>query len=42
MGISFNHTIVASRDKLQSAQFLAELFGLLRGLRLSAGDFTDS
>ncbi len=28
MSISFNHTIVASRDKRESAQFLAELFGL--------------
>ncbi len=28
MPISFNHTIVASRDKQQSAEFLAELFGL--------------
>ena len=28
MTISFNHTIVASRDKQQSAEFLAELFGL--------------
>jgi catechol 2,3-dioxygenase-like lactoylglutathione lyase family enzyme len=28
MAISFNHTIVASRDKRESAQFLAELFGL--------------
>ena len=28
MTISFNHTIVASRDKRQSAEFLAELFGL--------------
>jgi len=28
MTISFNHTIVASRDKHQSAEFLAELFGL--------------
>ena len=28
MAISFNHTIVASRDKQQSAEFLAELFGL--------------
>jgi extradiol dioxygenase family protein len=28
MSISFNHTIVASRDKQESAQFLAELFGL--------------
>lgn len=28
MAISFNHTIVASHDKQQSAQFLAELFGL--------------
>lgn len=28
MTISFNHTIVASRDKRESAQFLAELFGL--------------
>jgi extradiol dioxygenase family protein len=28
MGISFNHTIVASRDKRESAEFLAELFGL--------------
>jgi catechol 2,3-dioxygenase-like lactoylglutathione lyase family enzyme len=28
MTINFNHTIVASRDKQVSAQFLAELFGL--------------
>ncbi|WP_068178072.1 VOC family protein [Mycobacterium sp. UM_CSW] len=28
MPISFNHTIVASRDKRKSAEFLAELFGL--------------
>ncbi len=28
MSISFNHTIVASRDKRESAEFLAELFGL--------------
>jgi catechol 2,3-dioxygenase-like lactoylglutathione lyase family enzyme len=28
MTISFNHTIVASRDRQQSAEFLAELFGL--------------
>jgi catechol 2,3-dioxygenase-like lactoylglutathione lyase family enzyme len=28
MTINFNHTIVASRDKQESAQFLAELFGL--------------
>lgn len=28
MTISFNHTIVASRDKHESAEFLAELFGL--------------
>ena len=28
MTISFNHTIVASRDKRASAEFLAELFGL--------------
>ncbi len=28
MAISFNHTIVASRDKHASAEFLAELFGL--------------
>ena len=28
MTISFNHTIVASRDKQQSAEFLAELFDL--------------
>ena len=28
MPISFNHTIVASRDKQESAEFLAELFGL--------------
>jgi catechol 2,3-dioxygenase-like lactoylglutathione lyase family enzyme len=28
MTISFNHTIVASRDKRQSADFLAELLGL--------------
>ena len=28
MTISFNHTIVASRDKRESAEFLTELFGL--------------
>jgi catechol 2,3-dioxygenase-like lactoylglutathione lyase family enzyme len=28
MSISFNHTIVAARDKQESAQFLAELFDL--------------
>ncbi|BBZ42970.1 VOC family protein [Mycobacterium parmense] len=28
MTVSFNHTIVASRDKHESAEFLAELFGL--------------
>jgi extradiol dioxygenase family protein len=28
MSISFNHNIVAARDKRESAQFLAELFGL--------------
>jgi catechol 2,3-dioxygenase-like lactoylglutathione lyase family enzyme len=28
MTINFNHTIVASRDKKESAEFLAELFGL--------------
>ena len=28
MTISFNHTIVASRDKHESAEFLTELFGL--------------
>lgn len=28
MSINFNHTIVASRDKRESAEFLAELFGL--------------
>jgi catechol 2,3-dioxygenase-like lactoylglutathione lyase family enzyme len=28
MSISFNHTIVAARDKNESAEFLAELFGL--------------
>src|ERR1700759_2824419 len=28
MTISFNHTIVASRDHRESAEFLAELFGL--------------
>ncbi len=28
MTISFNHTIVAARDKRESAEFLAELFGL--------------
>jgi catechol 2,3-dioxygenase-like lactoylglutathione lyase family enzyme len=28
MTISFNHTIVAARDKQESAEFLAELFGL--------------
>src|SRR5580692_3686776 len=28
MTICFNHTIVAARDKRQSAEFLAELFGL--------------
>jgi catechol 2,3-dioxygenase-like lactoylglutathione lyase family enzyme len=28
MPISFNHTIVAARDKRESAEFLSELFGL--------------
>ncbi|HLR99746.1 MAG TPA: VOC family protein [Mycolicibacillus parakoreensis] len=28
MSISFNHTIVAARDKAHSARFLTELFGL--------------
>ncbi|MGV0873469.1 VOC family protein [Mycolicibacterium sp. XJ879] len=28
MAITFNHTIVAARDKTQSAAFLTELFGL--------------
>jgi catechol 2,3-dioxygenase-like lactoylglutathione lyase family enzyme len=28
MTISFNHTIIAARDKRESAEFLAELFGL--------------
>lgn len=28
MSISFNHTIVAARDKHESAEFLAELFDL--------------
>jgi extradiol dioxygenase family protein len=28
MPINFNHTIVRSRDKRESAEFLAELFGL--------------
>ncbi|CQD13032.1 glyoxalase/bleomycin resistance protein/dioxygenase [Mycobacterium europaeum] len=28
MAISFNHTIVASRDKREAAEFLTELFGL--------------
>jgi catechol 2,3-dioxygenase-like lactoylglutathione lyase family enzyme len=28
MSISFNHTIVAARDKRESAAFLTELFGL--------------
>lgn len=28
MAISFNHTIVAARDKRKSAEFLTELFGL--------------
>lgn len=28
MSISFNHTIVAARDKRESAEFLAELFDL--------------
>jgi len=28
MTISFNHTIVASRDKRESAEFLTDLFGL--------------
>ncbi|ODQ85551.1 VOC family protein [Mycolicibacterium holsaticum] len=28
MAITFNHTIVAARDKTQSAKFLTELFGL--------------
>ncbi len=30
MAVSFNHTIVAARDKRESAEFLAELFGLPR------------
>ena len=30
MPIEFNHTIVAARDKRESAEFLAELFGLPR------------
>ncbi|MGH3967659.1 MAG: VOC family protein [Mycobacterium sp.] len=28
MAIAFNHTIVAARDKRESAEFLGELFGL--------------
>jgi catechol 2,3-dioxygenase-like lactoylglutathione lyase family enzyme len=28
MSISFNHTIIGAHDKRQSAEFLAELFGL--------------
>ncbi|ORB83397.1 bleomycin resistance protein [Mycobacterium kansasii] len=28
MGISFNHTIVTSHDKQESAEFLTDLFGL--------------
>lgn len=28
MAIAFNHTIVAARDKRESAEFLTELFGL--------------
>ncbi len=28
MTVSFNHTIVSSRDKRESAEFLTELFGL--------------
>lgn len=28
MAISFNHTIVAARDKRKSAEFLTDLFGL--------------
>lgn len=28
MGIAFNHTIVQSRDRRESAEFLSELFGL--------------
>jgi extradiol dioxygenase family protein len=28
MAISFNHTIVAARDKQKSAEFIADLFGL--------------
>jgi catechol 2,3-dioxygenase-like lactoylglutathione lyase family enzyme len=28
MAIAFNHTIVAARDKQESAEFLSELFGL--------------
>jgi catechol 2,3-dioxygenase-like lactoylglutathione lyase family enzyme len=28
MSINFNHTIVAARDKRESAEFLSELFGL--------------
>jgi catechol 2,3-dioxygenase-like lactoylglutathione lyase family enzyme len=28
MAIAFNHTIVATHDKRESAEFLAELFGL--------------
>jgi catechol 2,3-dioxygenase-like lactoylglutathione lyase family enzyme len=28
MAITFNHTIVAARDRLESAHFLTELFGL--------------
>ena len=28
MPIAFNHTIVAARDKRESAEFVSELFGL--------------
>jgi extradiol dioxygenase family protein len=30
MPVAFNHTIVAARDKRESAEFLSELFGLPR------------
>ncbi|MGA8331675.1 MAG: VOC family protein, partial [Mycobacterium sp.] len=28
MPIAFNHTIVAARDKRESAEFVSELFGM--------------
>ena len=31
MAITLNHTIVPARDKVKSAKFFAELFGLRRG-----------